>query len=189
MGQELDCKIRLGRRSLTGKAQLETDYVLFRGEERLKLAFADLTSVKAADGILHLDYPGGRAEFELGKYAEKWADKILHPPTRTDKLGIKPGVTVALVGKFDAEFQSEMAPHLTAESPDITLYAAKTAADLRRLPKIAPKAALWIVYPKGQKTIREVEVIQAGRDAGLKDIKVARFSESHTALKFVHPRA
>jgi hypothetical protein len=187
MGQELECKVRLGRRALSGKAFLETDYVLFRGEERLKIPFADLTTVKAFDGILHLDYPGGPAEFDLGKYAEKWADKILHPPTRTDKLGIKPGVRVELIGKFEADFKSELksaGAKLTKEA-DLTLYAAETAADLTRLPK--PKQALWIVYPKGQKTIREVEVIQAGRNAGLKDIKVAKFSETHTALKFVHP--
>jgi len=188
MGQELDCKLRIGRRALTGKAHLETDYVLFRGEERLKILFADLTSVKATDGILHLTYAEGQADFELGKAAEKWADKILHPPTRIDKLGIKPGVTVNLIGKFEAEFKSELkeaGAKLTKEA-DLTIYAAETAANLTSLPK--PKSALWIVFPKGLKTIREVEVIQAGRNAGLKDIKVARFSETHTALKFVPPR-
>jgi hypothetical protein len=188
MGQELDCKLRLGRRSLTGKAHLEMDYILFRGEERLKIWFADLTVVKASDGILQLAYPEGKAEFDLGKYAEKWADKILHPPTRIDKLGIKPGVTVELIGKFEAAFKSELkeAGAKLAKQADVTIYAAETAADLTDLPP--PKAALWIIFPKGQKTIREVEVIQAGRNAGLKDIKVARFSETHTALKFVHPR-
>jgi hypothetical protein len=188
MGQELDCKLRLGRRSLTGRAHLETDYVLFRGEERLKIDFKSLVTVTATNGILHLGYEGGPAEFELGKYAEKWVDKILHPPTRMDKLGIKPGATVALIGKFDAQFKSELkeaGAKLTKEA-DLTIYAAETAADLTRLPK--PKQALWIVYPKGLQTIREVEVIKAGRDAGLKDIKVARFSETHTALKFVPPR-
>jgi len=188
MGQELDCKVRLGRRSLAGKALLETDYLLFRGEERLKIQFKSLSAVTASDGILHLTYPEGQADFELGKAAEKWADKILHPPTRTDKLGIKPGVTVELIGKFDKAFKSELqeaGAKLTKEA-DLTIFAAETAADLTDLPK--PKSALWIVFPKGVKTIREVEVIQAGRHAGLKDIKVARFSETHTALKFVPPR-
>ena len=188
MGQELECTVRLGRRSLTGKAQLETDYLLFRGEERLKLEFKALTAVTAADGVLHLTYPGGEAAFELGKSAEKWAGKILHPPTRTDKLGIKPGVTVELIGKFDDAFKSELkqAGASLAKHADITIYAAESAADLARIPK--PKQALWIVFPKGVKTIREVEVISAGRNAGLKDIKVARFSDTHTALKFVPPR-
>ena len=50
-------------------------------------------------------------------------------------------------------------------------------------------AALWIVYPKGQKAITENDVIAAGRKAGLKDVKVVAFSPTHTALKFVIPLA
>jgi hypothetical protein len=46
---------------------------------------------------------------------------------------------------------------------------------------------LWIVYPKGQKSITENDVIAAGRKTGLKDVKVVGFSATHTALKFVIP--
>jgi len=45
------------------------------------------------------------------------------------------------------------------------------------------------VYPKGQKHIREIDVINAGKSAGLVDNKVARFSETHTALRLVIPLA
>src|SRR5215203_5213634 len=103
MGQELECRMRLGKRSLAGKAHLETDFVLFRGDERLKVAFKDLTSVTAKAGVLRLDFAGGPAELELGKAAEKWADKILHPPSRVDKLGVKKGTPVRLVGEFDPD--------------------------------------------------------------------------------------
>jgi hypothetical protein len=62
---------------------------------------------------------------------------------------------------------------------------------LRRIPKLAasihPAGALWVVYPKGVTEIREIDVIMAGREAGLKDVKVASFSATHTALKFVIP--
>src|SRR5690242_11195717 len=100
MGQELECTVRLQNRSLAGKAYLETDHVLFRGDERLKLSFKDLKSVSAADGVLRLEFDGGPAEFDLGKAAARWADKILHPPTRASKLGIKAGTTVKLIGDF-----------------------------------------------------------------------------------------
>jgi hypothetical protein len=50
-------------------------------------------------------------------------------------------------------------------------------------------AALWIVYPKGQKQITENDVLAAGRKSGLKDVKVVGFSATHTALKFVIPLA
>lgn len=45
----------------------------------------------------------------------------------------------------------------------------------------------WVVYPKGQRHIREIDVMDAGRSAGLTDNKVCRFSNTHTALRFVVP--
>jgi hypothetical protein len=189
MGQELECRMRLGKRSLTGRAYLETDYVLFRGEERWKVLFKDLTSVTASAGVLRLEFAEGPAELELGKAAEKWADKILHPPTRTGKLGVKPGVTVKLIGSFDAAFLEELGSagaKIVERAPEIIFYAAAKSADLAKLSRLNAKA-LWVIYPKGIQTIREIDVLDAGRAAGLKDIKVASFSPTHTGLKFVPP--
>ena len=52
---------------------------------------------------------------------------------------------------------------------------------------MAPDGALWIIYPKGVQVVREIDVLMAGRKAGVKDIKVVGFSGTHTALKFVIP--
>jgi hypothetical protein len=46
-----------------------------------------------------------------------------------------------------------------------------------------------VVYPRGCKEIRENDVMAAGKSAGLTDNKVARFSDTHTALRFVIPLA
>ena len=199
MGQEIACTLRRGRKKLAGKAYLETTYVLFSGEERLKVEFRDLKAVRAEGGVLTLEFEGGPASLELGAAAAKWADKILHPPSRLDKLGLKPGLSIRLIGAFDADFLDEMRGRNLAWSEGaskaksgILLYAASSAADLGRLPKLAasiqPDGAVWVVYPKGVAAIREVGVITAGREAGLKDVKVAAFSSTHTALKFVIPR-
>jgi hypothetical protein len=71
----------------------------------------------------------------------------------------------------------------------IAVLGVETTKDLARVAavreKLADGAALWLVYPKGRKDPREVDVIGAGRAAGMKDVKVAKFSETHTALKFV----
>src|SRR5689334_10787080 len=88
VGQEIECKLRYQRKTLTGKAYLETDFVLFRGEERLKVPFRDLKAVTSEGGKLTLDFTGGPAVLELGAAAEKWARKILNPPSRLDKLGV-----------------------------------------------------------------------------------------------------
>jgi hypothetical protein len=196
MGQELDCRMHYRRRTLAGKAQLEGDHILFRGEERLKIAVKDLASVTAHAGVLHLDFPGGPVSFELGAAAEKWARKILHPPSRADKLGIKPGLAVRLAGEFDHEFLDEVSGVETADGKakaDLIFLAAPLRQALAQIPKLAatlkPAGALWVVYPKGVQVVREIEVLDAGRAAGLKDTKVAAFSPTHTALRFVIPVA
>jgi hypothetical protein len=197
MGQEIECTVRFQRRTLTGKAYLETDHLLFRGEERLKVALKDLTGVQSAAGVLKLDFAGGPVELELGKAADKWADKILHPPSRADKLGIKAGLAARLVGAFDGELMEDLrsrgAEVAGRGKVDLLFFAATHGLDLARIGKLAaelkPNGALWIVYPKGVATIREMDVLMAGRGAGLKDNKIASFSATHTALKFVIPVA
>src|SRR5580658_9872149 len=108
MGQELDCTLRYRQRTLAGKAYLETAYILFRGEERLKIHFEQVTGVHAAGGVLKLEFADGPALFELGAAADKWARKILHPPTRLEKLGVKPGLAIAVEGDLDAGFLREI---------------------------------------------------------------------------------
>jgi hypothetical protein len=196
MGQELSCRMQYQHRTWTGKAYLETSYILFRGEERLKISIKDLQSVTAQGGLLQLNFPGGPAVLDLGAAAEKWAQKILHPPCRADKLGIKPGLTVRLAGEFDRAFLDELGDLQTVAGKakaDLIFFAAPDRASLSQFPKLAatlkPAGALWVVYPKGVQPIREIDVLGAGRAAGLKDTKVASFSPTHTALRFVIPVA
>jgi hypothetical protein len=196
MGNELDCRMHYRRRTLAGRAHLEGDHILFRGEERLRIAIGDLWSVTAQAGLLHLDFPGGPASLELGAAAEKWARKILHPPSRAGKLGIKPGLSVRLAGEFDGGFRDELRVVETAAGrakADLIFLAAPDREALAQVPKLSatlkPAGALWVVYPKGVRIIREIEVLDAGRAAGLKDTKVVAFSPTHTALRFVIPVA
>ena len=198
MGNELTCTARFGKQSSSGKALLETSELLFRGEFRLKIPFQTMKSVKAVDGHLVIDFPEGKASFELGQQAEKWAEKILYPKSRIEKLGVKAGARVTTIGEMDADFLrelKELAGVVTADKVaadcDCVFFAADSQKGLAQIAKPAKSLkgamALWIVYPKGQKSIRETDVIAAGRKAGLKDVKVVGFSATHTALKFVIP--
>jgi hypothetical protein len=194
MGQELGCRMRYRKKTLAGKAYLETDHILFRGDERLKIPLKDATRVRAAAGILHLEFAGDPVQLELGAAAEKWAAKILHPPSRADKLGIKPGLRVRLVGDFAPDFTRELSiTEPAGKDADLIFLHAASRQDLARVAKLIralnPAGALWVVYPKGVEAIRETEVIESGRSAGLKDVKVCAFCPTHTALKFVIPLA
>jgi hypothetical protein len=216
VGSELKCTVLFGKETSEGKALLETSELLFRGEFRLKIPFASIKSVKAVDGELRIAFAEEKraqagapfeakgkpvlreARFELGAQAEKWAAKILHPKTRIEKIGVKTGAKVSLIGEFDTEFLDELKPLVGAMTKgkvsadaDTIFFAADSLKDLSSLAKVAKSlkdaVGLWIVYPKGQKTITENDVIAAGRKAGLKDVKVVGFSSTHTALKFVIP--
>lgn len=198
MGNEAFCKVRFGERESEGKALLETSEIVFRGGLRLKIPFSTVKSAKAVDGQLCLQTVQGPATFQLGATAGKWLEKILHPKSRIEKLGVKSGVKVSLIGKFDAEFLHEIlaltksvTKGKAARGSDHIFFAANAKNDFSNLSKItkalSSAAALWIVYPKGQKHITENDVLSAGRKSGLKDVKVVGFSATHTALKFVIP--
>ena len=201
MGNEANCVARFGKQKARGKALLETSELIFRSEDgamRLKFTFAEIKLAIAADGELRLEVPEGSAIFELGANAAKWCEKILHPKTRLEKLGLKPSASVSLIGDLDADFLVELRActknvsngKLAADTEWI-FFAADSSKDLSQVSKLAKglkdAAALWIVYPKGQKQITENDVLAAGRKSGLKDVKVVGFSPTHTALKFMIP--
>ena len=90
MGAEAICKAGFKGKSAEGKARLETDFLQFRGGDlRLSIPFKQMSYVTARNGMLSITFPKGTATFDLGGAAPKWADKILHPPTRLQKLGVK----------------------------------------------------------------------------------------------------
>ena len=198
MGAELECRAKFGSKSSAGRALLETNEIIFRGEFRLKIPLKAISSVKTAKGDLTVKFPDGEAVFSLGPAAEKWADKILHPKSVIEKLGVKSGQRIAVLGVEDKSFLGDLSAITKFSSSlerhcDAIFYAAESLPALKKVPalsrSLAPAGALWIVYPKGRKEIREADVIAAGRAAKLKDVKVVGFSPTHTALKFVIPLA
>jgi len=198
MGNELQCTVRFGKQVSQGKALLETSELIFRGNFRLKILFSAMKSVDAVDGELRVQAPEGLAVFEIGESAVKWREKILHPKSRIEKLGVKRDARVSVLGDFDDDFIRELAG-LTDNLCTVAIgndaehifFSAPSRKELSTVSKHAKKlkgsVALWVVYPKGQKEITENDVIGAGRKSGLKDVKVVGFSSTHTALKFVIP--
>ena len=198
MGAEAKCTLTVGRTRAEGKALLETDALIFRGgDTRLSIPYEQMSSVGAKDGRLRVKYDGGAASFDLGPAAARWADKIRNPPSRADKLGIKPGQRVMIVGVKDAALRTELESRgaevvaRTAADLDLVFYAANDRAaldSLRTLQKnLKANGAIWVVRPKGSATISEADVMKAGKAAGLVDVKVVRFSDTHTAEKYVIP--
>lgn len=201
MGSEAIVTARFKGRTASGKARLETDVLQFRGSDlKLSIPFAQMSKVVARSGALSVTFPGGIASFDLGEAAEKWADKILHPPSRLQKIGVKAEWRVSAVGVSDLAFLKEIEEavgHLSIgrvlKSSDAIFFGVTKEAQLARLEKLKgslkPNGALWIIRPKGRPEISERATMAAGKVAGLVDVKVVGFSPTHTAEKFVIPVA
>ena len=117
-----------------------------------------------------------------------------------DKLGVKPGQKILILGVSESVFIHEIqpfSPEFVERKPaadlDLIFLGAESKSDLAGLGQlrrsIVKNGAIWIVYPKGRQDIREIDVITAGKSAGLTDNKVCSFSPTHTALRFVIPVA
>ena len=201
MGAESACVAHFDGKRSEGKALLETDHVLFRGAFRLKIPHASISKLDADGGRLSITYPEGTAILELGPTAAKWAEKIRNPRSLLDKLGVKAGMRVAVVGIDDAAFLEQLAERVedvAARTPrkgtDMIFFQANAVSDLARLEKLraclAPAGAIWVVHTKGKAaTFKDVDVFAAAKKARLVDVKVAAFSATHTAEKLVIPVA
>ena len=130
---------------------------------------------------------------------DKSADRFKHR-TRLEKIGVKPEWRASVVAVGDPEFirelrgaAAEVAIGRTLDESDAIFFGAIDAKELTRLAvlkrSLKQNGALWVIRPKGRKEISERAVMDAGKAAGLVDVKVISFSETHTGEKFVIPLA
>ncbi len=115
-----------------------------------------------------------------------------------DRLGVKPGMRVALVDIDGAAFEKLLRTRtsdLVRGKPrtlcDIVFMGAGSKRDLERLGEvkkwIEPNGAVWVIRPKGPLSpLKDTVLIEAGLDAGLVDNKIASFSDTHGAMRFVY---
>ena len=118
-----------------------------------------------------------------------------------DKLGVKDGSRVSILGVDDNEFlaqlksrTSNIAVGKTQKDSDFIFYSADSRTQLKKLKSLksflTQNGGIWVISLKGKLAqIRDVDVIEAAKSAGLVDNKVVGFSETHTSLKLVIPLA
>ncbi len=114
-----------------------------------------------------------------------------------DKLGVKPGAKVAVLNLDDPLFLKLLRERTTdivfgkpRSACDIVFMGARQKKELERLKNvkqwIEPNGAIWVIRPKGGRSeLRDTDLIEAGLAAGLVDNKIASFSETHGAMRFV----
>jgi hypothetical protein len=198
MGIETTCRVETEAGTGDAKVLLETEELVVRGAYKTRIP---LKSVEAAvvDGRkLIVSHGKSRTVLHLGPEAARWADRILNPKSRLEKLGVKPGMVVSCQGITDPALKDE----LTSAGATVSWGRIKKDSDLiflgvERDPEVSriapsvgslrPNGAIWVIHPKGKEGVKDTAIFAAGRAAGLVATKVAKFSESHTAEKLVVP--
>jgi hypothetical protein len=210
VGQSIACAARVDGKGDRGTALLETEEVIYRGEAaRARVPFASIRSLDVRDGWLAIRYgtPTGAGakllELDLGARAATWQARIRSPKGLAEKIGVKAGAKVVFVGfedralaadlaKAGATVQAEVRGGSGKDELDLIFVRVAEASALTQVKglakKLAPDGALWIVRPKGKEGVAEAAVFEAGRGAGLVDVKVAKWSDVDTGMKFVIPK-
>lgn len=118
-----------------------------------------------------------------------------------EKLGMKAGMSVALVNPPDSYFdlldelpEVDFVPSLTPSIDFIHFFTTESAEIERQFPllkhALSLTGQLWISWPKGSSKVEtdlnENIIRELGLAAGLVDVKVAAIDETWSALKFVY---
>lgn len=135
------------------------------------------------------------------KQESSYVGNARYPRSRLEKLGAKETFVISVIDVDDESFLRELEGRAAAiatgrkprASSDLIVYGVTARPDLDRLTalrgSIVPAGAIWVLWPKGRKELREDDVRNAALAQGLVDIKVMSFSDTLSALKLVIPVA
>ena len=115
-----------------------------------------------------------------------------------DKLGVKPGHAVAVVGSCDPRLEARVlertgrGPAEPDELADVVLIWADAATDAVSTlqewkARIEPNGGIWLLTPKRTQPgyVDQTELIEAGKEAGVVDNKICSVSDTTSAMRFV----
>jgi hypothetical protein len=203
MGTEMRVEAKYRRASYRVKLHLDGQKLDLRDELKLSIPLKEVRQAVAKDGQLTITWNDDKIALDVGDKAERLADKILHPPSLLDKLGIKPKSTVSIVGLDDKSFLQDLRGRTNAVTDgsvkpqsDVVIMLATRRTNLDRLKtlrrSLKSDGAIWVLWKKGLKdanAVKEDDVRNTAKTHGLVDVKVASFSDELSALKLVIPRA
>lgn len=201
MGLEARCECDWQGESRTVKAHLDSTGLDLSGPFKLHIDLRNIKAAESSRGTLRLRTQDGPMVLHLGEKTEAWAQFIKYPRSRIEKLGIKAGQRVLLVGLDDQALEADLASREckvlrreTKTPVDVAMVLVDTPAKLQLIARyrevITSGGAVWVIRPKGKDTpVTEAQTRDAAKRAELVDIKVVSFSDTHSAEKLVIPKA
>lgn len=196
MGKDQETTFTINKIKASGRVLLETGEVIIRGEHARRIGFADMKKLAASRGTLRFEHRGDAIAIALGDAAGVWLEAIRNPRTRIQKLGVTAQTRVCVLGPAESDALAEIQA-VTGEKPgrrltkaiDIVLLFAPEPDALAALatiePALAPKGAVWVLWPKGRKDFAHQDVVAAGKRAELSQTKSMGFSLVYTGLRLV----
>ena len=201
MGQEVECTASWRGETSIGRAYLGSDHVLFRGAFRLRIEFTEIVEIRSLDGTLTLRTSTDELSLILGRKSDNWLEAIRNPKSLMEKLEVKGPLRTALVGSLDDAFTRSVIeiagkPDIGAENGpyDRIFFAVEAVPNLHDLSalrcQLVMGGMIWVIMRKGKEaTVKDADLFPAAATAGLAVVKVAAFSETHTAQKLVARKA
>jgi hypothetical protein len=194
MGRESACGAIWGDKKGNVALRLEGNALIVRGIVRATVPVRDMQNVHADGDVLRFRFGNDDVALNLGRAdATRWAKAIsTPPPSLAKKLGITPGLRVAVVGHIDdAALAEALAEGVTVRSDPALIV---VRADDERAIETAMSEhgtslraglSIWIVYRKGKDVpFNETAVRAFMRSQHLVDSKVAAVSEVLTGARF-----
>ena len=195
MGLELkDCSAEIKGEFYHGRLHVDSKNLEFKNSElSWAVPVGKGTRVKIEGTQLTVSRGRKSAIFSIEEKLEKWADKILHPPTLGTKLGLKTGLRYWVRGELDPGLSEELdqvglEPAKGPKSCELVFVFLNSQPDLKKLDaalkSVKTKTHVWAIWPKGTKEIPQSAVIAEARKHGIGPGKGIAFDDVRSAMRF-----
>ena len=197
MGREAQCHAALGDLAGETHAWLESDAVILRGDIAGRFRLADLRDIRVDADVFEASTERGPLRLHLGAAeAARWLDRIAHPRSLGQKLGLGPGVSVHVAGAHPeilamlGALGADMAP---LDRARLVFVAVEAQEDLQALDTLASglpdPTQLWVLRVKGKAaTVKESEIMARLRAHGWAPSKTAAWSDRFAADRYGRAR-
>lgn len=196
MGREATGFIDYGGHGGEGRALLEADELILRGEVKARIARSLLANPRAEGDELVLDAPNGRLAIGVGAVeAERWLKALARAaPTLAEKLGVQTGAAVWVWGPADDVALQAALGDTRPERPGVAAVHVAVVGSQDDLSNALAErgdanAPLWLIYRKGSSGFGDAAIRATMRERGYIDSKACSVSDVLTATRYGRPRS
>jgi hypothetical protein len=198
LGLESKATAKTGTKRVLGRLHLDSKQLEFSSPGfKWRTTLGADVKAEARKNWLVVGQGRDKIEFDVGKDAARWVEKILNPPDRPKKLGLKTGMKAWVGAGFDSAFKAELKGSgvSTLRDPgkcEIAFCKISHRDELKQidllLRKIPDGVNIWLVWPKGVDEIRQADVMHTTAKENFGPSKSAAFDDRFSSMRFARKR-